>query len=569
MATSPENPLTFDTDVLLIGAGPIGLTTANALRHHGVTCRILEEKPAPSKYSRANNVWARPQELLDSVGLRAPLAEQSYLVDRIHIFIDGHPLDDVQLDEVASPFPQALYSGQDVMEKTLAEQLAARGVQVERGRKAMRLEPDEEGVTVWVASTEEQNASGGEFKRIRCRYLVGADGAEGTVRKAVGLDYEPEKFKGRANHQADAKLSWQRSTEPNQLWFFTYHNGFAGVMPVWGGYHRLFFLEDEQLVPDRDPTIAEIQQRAREVTGDDTLTLTDPIWLTRSRFQHAVSPAYSKGRVYLVGDAGHFTLPIGGQGMNTGFHDAVGLAWRLAQTLAGHAGPEVLASYSPERQGIHAALDAEQTKGFKHLLYRNQLEDSLLGAVGRAFPHIGWQLLGSGDGQQLLVSYAKSALSEDHLRLRQLLHPGAPQAGDRAPDAQLTTPQGDTVSLFASLYNPDGQTYGWSLLAFDGRQAEAAPQLVAAIAEVAGWPWVRPRLVLAAPLTPPAEASPTTRLADRDGHAHKTYRLEGQPALMLVRPDGHLAFRGPADQPELLRQYCARVFGAAVATPQG
>ncbi|TVT43308.1 FAD-binding monooxygenase [Hymenobacter setariae] len=568
MATSSKEPLPFDTEVLVIGAGPIGLTTANALRHHGVACRILEEKPAPSKYSRANNVWARPQELLDSVGLRAPLAERSYLVDRIHIFIDEHPLDDVKLGEAASPFPQALYSGQDVMEKTLAEQLAARGVQVERGRKAMRIEPDDEGITVWVASTEEQAAAHGEFERIRCRYLVGADGAEGTVRKAVGLDYQPEKFKGRANHQADAKLSWQRSTEPNQLWFFAYHNGFAGVMPVWGGYHRLFFLEDEQLVPDRDPTLAEIQQRAREVTGDATLTLTDPIWLTHSRFQHAVAPAYSKGRVYLVGDAGHLTLPIGGQGMNTGFHDAVGLAWRLAQTLAGHAGPAVLDSYSPERHGIHAALDAEQAKGFKHLLYRNRLEDKLLGAAGQLFPHIGWQLLGSGDGQQLLVSYADSPLSEDHLRWRQLLHPGGPRAGDRAPDAQVTTPEGEAMSLFASIYNPDGQTYGWSLLAFDGRQADALPQLAAAIAEVAGWPWVRPRLVLAAPLASPAAAGTATCLADRDGHAHKAYHLEGQPALLLVRPDGHLAFRGPADQPELLRQYCARILGTPQAPPQ-
>nr|GFD60636.1 hypothetical protein [Tanacetum cinerariifolium] len=79
----------------------------------------------------------------------------------------------------------------------------------------------------------------------------------------------------------------------------------------------------------------------------------------------------------------------------------VGLAWRLAQTLAGQAGPEVLASYSPERQGVHDALDAEQAKGFEHLLYRNRLEDGLLSAVGRLFPHSGWQLLGSGDGQQL------------------------------------------------------------------------------------------------------------------------------------------------------------------------
>lgn len=91
---------------------------------------------------------------------------------------------------------------------------------------------------------------------------------------------------------------------------------------------------------------------------------------------------------------------------------------------------------------------------------------------------------------------------------------------------------------------------------------------MAAIAEVAGWPWVRPRLVLGAPLGPELAAGPTAFLTDRDGHAHRAYHLEGQPALVLVRPDGHLAFRGAADQPQLLRQYCARVFGTATPISQ-
>ena len=560
-APTSEQPI--DIDVLIIGAGPIGLTTANALRHHGVNCRVLEEKPEPSKYSKANNVWARTQELLHGIGLRDALAENSYLVGRTNVFINDKPLDEVKHDQVESPYPQALYSGQDVVEKTLTQELEKRGVQVERGRKAVTIESDDEGVTVMITATEDQDAPGGKYERIRCRYLVGADGNEGTVRKSLGLDFKTEKFEGRANHQADAKLSWQRTTDPDQLWFFTYHNGFAGIMPVWGGYHRLFFLEDEKLVPDRDPTLAEIQQRAREVTDDDTLTLTDPIWLSHSKFQHAVSSAYSKDRVYLVGDAGHFTLPIGGQGMNAGFHDAVGLAWRLALTLHGHASPVVLDSYSPERQGAHATLDKQQAKGFERLMYRNRVEDAVLSAVGQAVPNIGSLLFGSDDLQQLSVSYPDSPLSEDHFDLRQLLHPGGPKAGDRAPDAKVTDPQGKTTTMFSNIYSPDGQSYGWSLLAFDGRQPEATPALLAALGQVSNWDWVRPRLVLAAPLTPAAKESPLTRLADRDGHAHAAFGLEGLPALVLIRPDGHIAFRCPVDQPELLQHYCEKVFGQA------
>lgn len=99
-------------------------------------------------------------------------------------------------------------------------------------------------------------------ERIRCRHLVGADRTKGTVRKSIGLDLETASFEGRAARQIDAKLSWQRTTQPDQLWFFLYHNGFPGVLPVRGGYHRLFFLGDEAGMPDRDPTRQEMQDQA-------------------------------------------------------------------------------------------------------------------------------------------------------------------------------------------------------------------------------------------------------------------------------------------------------------------
>ena len=159
------------------------------------------------------------------------------------------------------------------------------------------------------------------------------------------------------------------------------------------------------------------------------------------------------------------------------------------------------------------------------------------------------------------MSYPKSPLSEDHLTFRQLLQPGVPKVGDRAPDAKITDSAGQTITLFSSMYNPDGQSWGWSLLAFDGRRAEATQLLLTVLDAVVGWSWVRPRLVLVAPLTPEAESIAVTRLTDRDGHAHSAYGLEGLSALVLVRPDGHIAFRGPADRPELLQAFCDKVFG--------
>ncbi len=541
----------YDAEVIVVGAGPVGLTTGCALRHHGVECLVLEERTEVRAYSRANNLWARPQELLASVGLRDAIAERAYPIRLVNFFMNGTPTTPIRIDDVTSPHPQVLYSGQDVIETTLIETYEGRGGRMQRGGKVVSVAQDGDGVNVTVRRGDD-----GPEERLRCRYLVAADGAKSTVRPLLDLDFEPERFEGRMNRQVDAKLSWRRSLEPDQLWFFYYERGFCGVMPVWGGYHRLFFLADDAGVPDRDPTLDEIQAVAREVTGDETLTLSDPQWLTHSRFQYGVSPGYARGRVFLAGDAGHLSLPIGGQGMNAGLHDAVEIAWRLAAVLCGQAASVVLDSYDAERGGEHARLSAQQAKGFRRTVYRGPVTDAALGLAAKVVPGIGALLQGTDDLQQLSVSYPKSPLNEDHLSgVTHLLQRG-PGAGERAPEAEVTV-DGRTTSLFPFIYNPDGVTTGWALLCFDGRSTEAGASLRAAIEAVAPWGWVRPRLVLAGPVS---EAGGVPVLSDLDGKAHGAYGLEGQSALVLVRPDGHIAYRGAADRPERLTAYCRRTF---------
>ncbi|SEL76021.1 FAD-dependent monooxygenase [Xaviernesmea oryzae] len=557
----------FDTDILIAGSGPVGLVLACALAHHGIDFRIIEQRHAPKPHSRANNLWARPQELLAGIGIRDALAEKAYSITSVSTMINGQPVDPVEIADVDSPYGKVLYSGQDIIEKTLTAQIEAHGGRVERGRRLVSFVQDADGVTATIAAApdDEEDAahveSDGPVETLRCRYLVGADGGDSLVRSLLGLDFEPEKLPNCMNRQVDAKLSWRRSTDFDQLWFFYYPKGFCGVLPVWGGYHRLFFLADDTGIPDRDPTLEEMQAIAREVTEDETLTLTDPIWLTHSRFQHGVAAHYARDRVFLVGDAGHRTLPIGGQGMNAGLHDAVGLAWRLAMVLQEQAMPPLLDSYDQERGGEHRALDDRQAKGFHNSVYRGRVKDAAIDVAAKLLPSIGTLLQGTDDLQQLSVAYPESPLSDDHLRgLGDVLHRRAPHAGDRAPDCKLVTAEGASTTLFAQITNPDGISWGWSLLAFDGRRAEALSALEAAIAAAEDWKWIRPRLVLGAAL--PASAN-IVSLSDLDDTAHAAYGLSGKPALILIRPDGHIAFRGPADRPDLLKAYCQRNFGAA------
>ncbi|MEJ8311364.1 FAD-dependent monooxygenase [Agrobacterium larrymoorei] len=549
----------FDVDVVIVGGGPIGLTTACALAHHGVTFRLFEQRHEPRAHSRANNLWARPQELLASIGLRDALAEKSYQITQINTLLNGRPVNPVRIADVDSPYGTVLYSGQDVIEQTLTERIRSSGAEVERGRRVTSFEQDADSVTVTIGtvSQDDEGQIVEPIETLRCRYLVGADGHDGAVRKALGLDFELKKLPHVMNRQLDAKLTWRRSTDFDHLWFFYYEKGFCGVLSVWGGYHRLFFLSDDTGLPDRDPTLDEMQTIAREVTEDETLTLTDPIWLTHSRFQHGAAEHYAKGRVFLVGDAGHESLPAGGQGMNSGFHDAVGLAWRLAMVLDGWAAPLLLQSYDEERGGEHRRLDDQQVRGFENSVYRGAIKDAAIDLAARFLPDIGTLIQGSADLQQLNVAYPKSPLNEDHLAgLKDLVAKGGPKAGERAPDAKVIAEDGRSTTLFDHLYNPDGKSFGWTLLAFDGRERDVLDALRLCCTGVQEWTFICPRLILGAAVT---RAGDPTALYDLDHEAHAAYGV-GKASLILIRPDGHIAYRGEADL-ETLRSYCERVFG--------
>lgn len=247
-------PESYDTDTAIVGAGPIGLTLACTLAHRGVRFRLFETRTQPPKYSTANNLWARPQELLAGVGVREALAEKSYQVTDVNVIINSQTLQQED-SRAGSPYAAALYTGQDVIQTTLVEVLERQGYEVERGRTVLSVSQDHDAATLVVGDDRDPDEQHGQGEQVRARFVVGADGISRILRDELGLTVQAETFEGRATRMVDARLTWRRPTDPDQLWFFTYRNRFAGVMPVWGGYHRVFLLEDDDLVGERDPTL--------------------------------------------------------------------------------------------------------------------------------------------------------------------------------------------------------------------------------------------------------------------------------------------------------------------------
>ena len=340
----------MDADVLIAGAGPVGLALAVELVRHGAVCRIVDAQPgADGAFSRATEVHARTLELLDLPGLADEVVAGGIAVARIPFYSRGREIAAIDLRVATdSPFPFSLVLPQSETERILERALGRAGVAIERGRRLVGLDQDGDGVTATLAGADAP---------VRACYLVACDGVHSGVREALGIAFEGGEYAGRWA-ALDAEVQgwpWTDDVVPVYL----DHEGFW-AMTVPSGRRRLFFLHE---AAGDTPTRAEAQavldrhllDRARVVAVDDALCF---------QLHHRVAARYRGGRVFLAGDAAHVSTPVAGRNMNVGIQDAFNLAWKLALACSGAAAQGVLDSYEAERrpvaQAMVAAVDAIQ-----------------------------------------------------------------------------------------------------------------------------------------------------------------------------------------------------------------
>lgn len=343
-----------ETDVLIIGAGPVGLTLAIDLGQRGVRCMIIEAKDKPRHLPKMERCNARSMEIYRRLGLAERIREASFPLDaRMDVCVmtrmSEPPLVRLEYPSVADskamiaacrdgslplePYQVVSQYTLEPLLKSVAETISCVTVRFSCG--LLSFEQDDTGVTS-IAETE-----GGGRETIRAKYMVGCDGGRSTVRKQLGIALEGEGRIVRRNQvffRCDDFFA-KCPSEQARMYFFANKDKtvitvqddlkhFSATTDCWG---------DEK----------ELKAVLQEVIGypvDLTVLAATP-W----NLNLLVAERYMDRRVLMAGDSVHLVIPSGGLGLNTGIGDATDLAWKLAAVLQGWGGPTLLASYEVER----------------------------------------------------------------------------------------------------------------------------------------------------------------------------------------------------------------------------
>src|SRR3954471_22954298 len=331
-------------DVLVVGAGPTGLTLAAQLAAFAVPFVLVDEATDRVHESRALAVQPRTLEVLRPFGVSDELVARGSRGVRLRITAGGRvartALFDVGADDTAYPF--LLFVSQAETEAVLAEHLAGQGIGVHRGVRLESFHQDGDRLLCRL-----RDADGGR-RTIAARWLVGCDGARSTVREQAGIAFAGGRYPQTfclADLSADGLEDGAVNTyltDGGPLFFFP-----LGSPAPW----RLI-----TFVPDSGPAegavpLDRLQQLVDAATGG-AVRLRDPVWTSAFRVSHRGAARYRAGRVFVAGDAAHVHSPAGRQGMNTGIQDAVNLGWKLGLVCRGAASPDLLDSYDAERRPV-------------------------------------------------------------------------------------------------------------------------------------------------------------------------------------------------------------------------
>ncbi len=518
------------TDVLIVGAGPTGLTAATLLARYGVDFRIIDKNAAAAKKSKALGVQARTLELWDKLGLADGALARGQALDALNLItkgtIDkgGTPFMALGRDgRGVSPFPYLLIHEQNKTEKMLLDDLndhtGPKGAYgVERSTEVVSLTPAESRVTVVLRHEDAQQET------VKAKWLIAADGASSFVRKTLALEFDGATYADPL-FVADVDLDWPLSRD--KFYVQVPRQGMLTFFPMRGdGYSNnqyRIIARIPKVLEDKDTLTGEDIQQILDKHSVVKAKITSTRWVSKYRIHRRMTQQFRVGRIFLAGDAAHIHSPAGGQGMNTGIQDAWNLAWKLALVVKGQADEGLLESYEPERMPVAKAVLNGSDKGFSFIGSPNYVFHLLRSAL---LPRLTSLASRESVGKRIFkflsqtwIGYRKSPAVGGDKGVKRV------KPGDRAPYGHFTSGE----SIFSHLCGVDHH-----LLLFVGRGADVKAEQARAEATLDDY-------------------NLTTRvhvINASESALRETYGVS-KPGAFLIRPDGHVAWRGAASLSDL------------------
>jgi 2-polyprenyl-6-methoxyphenol hydroxylase-like FAD-dependent oxidoreductase len=416
---------TTDCDVLVVGAGPTGLTLAIQLLSRGVRTRVIDKDPALPKLSRAIGIQPRTLETLDIMGLADQLIANGHRTTGVSVYLDGRRQVGIDMTYADSDYAFMLHLPQHRTEQVLRTRLAQLGGKLESGVELVRFVQDAGAVTTTLRDGD------GRDEQVTTAFLAGCDGSHSKVRHILGAPFvgQPYPFDWLL---ADAQLDGVQTSDHVHVYWGA--GGQAlGLIPIDGRLWRVSapVAGDRQGAP---PTLAEIQGLV-DARGPGRVIVRDPETLHTFRCQIRSTDAYRTGRVFLAGDAAHIHAPTGAQGMNLGINDAANLAWKLAHVVLGQAPDSLLDSYGAERHPVTQRVMTFTDNMVKFATEPSRAKRSLRRARMPLLqlPEVQCRL--ANRMAQLSIAYPDSQLSRGG-RVRGLPHPGERMPNIRMADGR-------------------------------------------------------------------------------------------------------------------------------------
>ncbi|KAF9259568.1 hypothetical protein L218DRAFT_908049 [Marasmius fiardii PR-910] len=550
--------------VLIVGAGPTGLSLALTLLTNGIPIRIIRKEKTFAVGSRGAGVQPRTQELLKLFNIWDDMEERSTGLYPItfHSSPQGpEPLKIVEMSEEMEEKPgyyriNVRGLDQDVQEEVYRAHLKERfNVEVELGTELRSLEQHPDHV---VARLVKHTPDGGEvIEEAYFAWLIGADGGKSQVRKEVGLQFLGETVEQGLAVLGDVRIrkGFGENGNGEKDWN-TY---------IWGNPHagRMATLRPTSSVTDgytfaiggKDLDTAKISSSKEdfvkafhEVTGCTDVEFGDLIWMGVWRMNVRMVQKFRVGRVFVAGDAAHAHSPSGGQGMNSSVQDSINLGWKLALVQKGLAPQSLLDTYNTERLPVIASMLGKTTELFKRSFDTSPngcVEEKRTGEAHQ--PPSGWhrsfetRMFGVNyRGSRIVLDerYADSSVSKEQADPYRSAHDAVLEAGDRAPEAPGLVDASKTTTSLYEIFKPTSHT----VLVFDGHTED--PTRVLEVLRRYPEGTVQTVVLYPKSTCPLPGAKEADRVVeDGEGYAYKHYKIEDDAEkikIVVVRPDAYV-----------------------------